>query len=193
MPDSKIINAVDSILTPKDYQHLYRLTADPTPLKENCGTLCGSVCCQPGRDNDLGIYLFPGEEVMFNRRENWLIWEAQDPAEQLFPASWPDPVYFVRCTRPCPREARPLACRFFPLAPHLQQDGSLLIIYETLELPYSCPLITSDLPLQRDFIETITKAWRIMLKDSRIRDFVEEESRYRLAQRMPLQIIETGP
>ncbi len=180
------------ILTPKGYQYIYRLTAEPTPLQDDCGTLCGSVCCQPGRDNDLGVYLFPGEEVMFSRRENWLIWEAQDPTEQLFPASWPTPVYFVRCTSLCPREARPLACRFFPLAPHLQRDGSLLFIYETLDLPYYCPLITSNLPLLDKFIKTVAAAWQVMLKDPRIRDFVEEESRYREALETPLRVIEMG-
>lgn len=130
---------------------------------------------------------------MFTRRESWLIWEAQDPAEQLFPASWPNPVYFVRCTRSCPREKRPLACRFFPLAPHLQQNGDLLIIYETLDLPYSCPLITQNLPLQKTFIQTVATAWQVMLKDSRIRDFVEEESRYHEARGIPLRVLKTEP
>ncbi len=188
--NAKTRNTPGTILTPKDYQYLYYLTVEPTPLQEDCGALCGRVCCQPGRDNDLGIYLFPGEEVMFNRRESWLIWEAQDPVEQLFPASWPTPVYFVRCTGSCPRKARPLACRFFPLTPHLQRDGNLWLIYETLDTPYGCPLITDNLPLQNTFIKTVAAAWLIMLKDTRIRDFVEEESRYREVQALPLHIIE---
>ncbi len=178
------------LLTAKDYQYIYSFTSEPTPLQYDCGTLCGRACCQPGRNNDLGVYLFPGEEVMFNRKENWLIWEAQNPAEQLFPASWPTPVYFIRCTDLCPREARPLACRFFPLAPHLQQDNRLLFIYETLDLPYRCPLINEDLPLQNKFIRTVAAAWQVMLQDSRIRNFVEEESRYRETQAMPLRVID---
>lgn len=189
MSNPKNSKTSNALLTPEDYHYLYRITAEPTPLRKNCGTLCGSVCCQPGPHNELGIYLFPGEEVMFTRRENWLIWEAQDPAEQLFPTSWPNPVYFVRCMGPCPREARPLACRFFPLTPHLQPDGRLLLIYETLELPYQCPLIVTGQPLQKKFIQTVNTAWLLMLKDQRIRDFVEEESRDREARGIPLQVL----
>jgi hypothetical protein len=177
------------MLTPKDYQYLYRITAGPTPLPGDCGTLCGSVCCRPGKHDELGIYLFPGEQAMFTRRENWLQWEEHDPAEHFFPASWPKPVYFVRCTRPCPREARPLACRFFPLAPHLQRDGTMLLIYETMDLPYSCPLITQNKPLQKEFVAAVNAAWQIMLRDRRIRDLVEEDSRYREEQNLPLRIV----
>lgn len=175
-------------LTKADYQHLYRITSLVTPLDRDCGTLCGRACCKPGQRDELGIYLFPGEECMFTRQENWLLWEEQDPREYEFPASWPHPVYFIRCTGPCPRRVRPLACRFFPLAPHLQQDGSLLLIYETLQLPYSCPLIHQTLPLQRDFITTTGAAWDILLRDHRIRDLVEEDSRDREQQGFPLRL-----
>jgi hypothetical protein len=178
------------MLTLDDYQKLYSLTAGVTPLPEDCGMLCGSICCRPGRHNELGIYLFPGEEDMFTRRESWLEWEEQDPVEQCFPASWPAPVYFVRCTAPCPRESRPLACRFFPLAPHLQRDGTLLLIYETLDLPYTCPLIAGGVPLQEKFIHATRLAWQIMLGDGRIRDLVKEDSRYREEKKLPLRVVE---
>lgn len=177
------------MLTLDDYQKLYEMTAEPTPLHKDCGTLCSSVCCQPGRNNELGIYLFPGEEAMYTRKEEWLEWEAQDPIEQFFPTSWPTPVYFIRCTSPCPRDARPLACRFFPLTPHLQRDGNLLLIYETLELPYECPLITGDTPLQEKFIRTTRLAWEMLLRDHRIYDLVEEDSRYREEKKLPLRVI----
>ena len=190
MSNTETRHTPGTILSRKDYQYLYHLTAASTPLQEDCGALCGRACCQPGKNNDLGIYLFPGEEILFNQKESWLIWETQDPIEQLFPTSWPTPVYFVRCTSSCPRDSRPLACRFYPLAPHLQRDGSLHLIYETLDTPYVCPLITKDLPLQNKFIQTVTTAWQVMLQDPRIRDFVEEESRYREVQAMPLRVID---
>ena len=177
------------MLSAPDYQYLYQITAKFTPLAEDCGILCGKTCCSPGKNNELGMYLFPGEEVMYTRRENWLLWEEQDPTEQLFPASWPNPVYFVRCTGPCPREKRPLACRFFPLTPHLQLNGELLMIYETLDLPYKCPLITQSRPLQQNFISMVTEAWRIMLKDPQIYELVLEDSRYREENNFPVQIV----
>jgi len=177
------------MLTTEDYRLVYRMTDKVTPLSEDCGKLCNKICCRPGSKNELGIYLYPGEETMFTRRENWLKWEEQNPEEQFFPSSWPNPVYFVRCTNPCPREARPLACRFFPLTPHLQMDGSLHLIYETLELPYICPLILETRPLEKQFISTAYTAWQILLQDRRIYELVEDDSRYREDNNFPIQAV----
>ncbi len=165
-----------------DYQKIYNLTAYVTPLKEDCGHLCGSICCRPDRENTLGMYLFPGEEKMFTGREDWLQWEQRDPREDDFPPSWVDPVYFVSCTKPCPREKRPLSCRLFPLAPHLLSDGRLILIYETLELPYSCPLISKNITLEQDFIDVVAQCWQELLKDRRIRDLVIMDSAVRERQ-----------
>lgn len=169
-----------------DYQKLYKLTADVTPLEEDCGELCGKICCRPDQENTLGMYLFPGEEKMFTGNEDWLHWERRDPRRDDFPPSWVDPVYFVRCTKACPREMRPLSCRFFPLTPHVLKDKRLILIKETLELPYTCPLIIQDIPLSPDFIEVVAQSWQELLKDFRIRDLVEMDSAEReLAGKLP--------
>ena len=181
------------MLTAQDYQYLYKLTDFPTPLRSNCGLLCEQVCCAPGINNDLGVYLFPGEEIMFTRQEDWLIWENQDPEEQQFPDSWTAPVHFLRCIASCSRHQRPLACRFFPLAPYLQQDNHLLLIYETMALPYRCPLIYDDIPLWDSFVRSTQEAWRIMLSDHRIKDYVVEESRYLENQGLPIRLATTSP
>ncbi|MBM7855655.1 hypothetical protein JOC37_002060 [Desulfohalotomaculum tongense] len=162
-----------------DYKKLYNLTGDVTPLQGDCGNLCRSICCQPDKENTLGMYLFPGEEVMFTGKEDWLRWERRHPVEDEFPPSWSYPVYFVRCTKPCPREKRPLSCRLFPLAPHLLGDDTLLLIYETLPLPYSCPLITEKIPLRKDFIKAVAQCWQELLKDQRIYDLVKMDSKER--------------
>ncbi|MEG6616355.1 hypothetical protein V6C27_07935 [Peptococcaceae bacterium 1198_IL3148] len=162
-----------------DYQKLYQLTADVTPLSGDCGQLCGGICCRSDSDNSLGMYLFPGEEVMFSQREDWLQWEQRDPREDNFPESWQAPVNFVSCTKPCPREKRPLSCRFFPLAPHLLKDNTLLLIHETLALPYTCPLIEDNMALRPDFIEVVAQCWQELLKSPDIRDLVEMDSRER--------------
>ncbi|MCL6639350.1 MAG: hypothetical protein K6T80_06690 [Firmicutes bacterium] len=163
-----------------DYEALYRLTDSATPLEGDCGDLCGGgVCCRESGDRPMGMYLFPGEECMFTGTEDWLRWELRDPAEDGFPASWTKPVHFVRCTKPCPRERRPLACRFFPLTPHLLRDGTLLLIHETLTLPYTCPLIARKVPLRPDFIDAVSRCWRALLKEPRIRHLVTMDSRER--------------
>lgn len=164
------------MLTPKDYVHLYNITKDITPLKTDCGQLCGSICCRTDEKNSLGIYLFPGEECMFNGDEEWIQWEICDRDEQFFPPSWPQKLYFIKCTSFCQREKRPLACRFFPLTPHFNNQNNFCLIYETLDLPYSCPLISKKIPLQEEFIKTVAGCWEIMLKDYRLEDIVREDS-----------------
>lgn len=162
-----------------DYKKLYDLTCLVTPLQDDCGQLCGSVCCREDREDSLGVYLFPGEETLFTGKEDWLRWEKRHPQEDDFPSSWKSPVYFIRCTRACPREQRPLGCRFFPLTPHLLKDHTLLLIHETMALPYTCPLIEKRTPLRKDFIETVALSWQELLKDPRILDLVRMDSRER--------------
>ncbi len=175
------LDSGDTALTtpPVDYKYLYVLTGRATPLDGDCGLLCGSICCRPDRKNSLGVYLFPGEESLFPEKGSWFAREHHDPKEYDFPDNWTGPVHFIKCHSPCPREARPLACRFFPLAPHLLTDGTLLLIHETARLPYKCPLIAGNVPLRGDFIEVTALAWQVLLKDPRILKLVEEDSRER--------------
>ena len=174
-----------------DYHELYRLSEKVTPLQSDCGLLCGKLCCQPGKDVNLGMYLFPGEEVMYTGEEDWLKWEQREPADDYFPASWVKPLYFVSCTKPCPRANRPLSCRFFPLAPHILYNKTLLLIHETMTLSYKCPLILEDEPLNKDFIEMVGQCWRILLTDSRIRDLVVMDSRDREMSAVRPRIVTT--
>ncbi|MTI81904.1 MAG: hypothetical protein FH758_13700 [Firmicutes bacterium] len=162
-----------------DYKKLYQITANITPLESDCGKMCKSICCQPDGEDSIGMYLYPGEEAMFTDKEDWLRWEHRHPEEDEFPPSWQYPVNFIRCTKPCPREKRPLSCRFFPLTPHLMRDNTLLLIHETIDLPYSCPLITHRIPLRNDFIDIVARSWRELLKDHRIFDLVTMDSRER--------------
>lgn len=162
-----------------DYHYLYALTATVTPLDYDCGVLCGSACCLPNRKNSLGVYLFPGEESRVGEDQDWFVREYHDPVEYDFPENWEDPVHFLKCSGACPRDRRPLACRFFPLAPHLLTDGTLLLTHETARLPYKCPLICKNITLRGDFTDTVALSWLELLKDPRIRRLVEEDSRER--------------
>ena len=42
---------------------------DVTPLKMNCGKLCGGACCQPSPDDDgeNGMLLFPFEDEFYKK------------------------------------------------------------------------------------------------------------------------------
>ena len=167
------------MLTEINYKNLYKKTSDVTPLEYDCGKLCNSICCQPDKEGSTGVYLLPGEEKMFTGNEDWLRWEMRNPVEDGFPPNWEYPLFFIKCTKPCPRDRRPLNCRFFPLAPHLLRDNTLILIHETLDLPYLCPLIEKKVTLRNDFIETVAMCWQELLKEPRIRTLVKMDSRDR--------------
>ncbi len=170
---------IHPLLHKPDFAYLFALTEKITPLHQDCGLLCGSICCKPQKNADLGMYLFPGEEVMYNGQEPWLSYEKHDPKQYEFPKNWHDPVYFVQCTPPCPRQSRPLSCRLFPVAPHLLQNDQLILIYETLSLPYCCPLIEQKIALRKDFITTAALVWQELLLDEKIYTLVKEDSQER--------------
>ncbi len=164
------------------YQAIYRLLDRVSPLKGDCGKLCGAVCCTcTDEDLELGIYLLPGEEKLFTRKEDWLEWSAEQAEDFDFPDSWKGKIYFVKCKTPpfCHRSMRPLQCRFFPLEPHLTQDGILQLILSAVPLPYSCPIITEKLPLTEEFIQATYTVWSHLLRDPLIYDLVEMDSRER--------------
>lgn len=85
------------------------LLTEVTPLKADCGRLCGAACCLPGEDGEaVGMLLFPGEAALYESA-SWA---------QLLPAHYrlgDEPGQLLVCGGHCPRAERPLACRVFPL------------------------------------------------------------------------------
>ena len=107
-----------STIKKRTWKAIYRLLDRVSPIDYDCGKLCGAACCTcadtNGDDMEMGIYLYPGEHKIHNKKDNWLDWTVEDAAEFEFPDSWNGPVYFVRCKTPpvCPREKRPLQWSF---------------------------------------------------------------------------------
>ncbi|TEB13104.1 hypothetical protein [Pelotomaculum propionicicum] len=124
------------------------------------------------------MYLLPGEEVMFNRNEEWLTWQEHATEEYEFCPSWSGVVYFVSCRGVCPREKRPFACRTFPVLPYLSPGGALELRLDEAAVPV-CPLVKAgDISLlDRRFLARVRLAWEELIKDPLIRDHVEWESR----------------
>lgn len=175
-----------STIRKSTFKAIYRLLNRVSPLPADCGQLCTAACCNCGGDGsseesldfDMGIYLLPGEEKLFTGRENWLKWSVEDAEDFEFPDSWRGKVYFIRCKTPphCPRERRPLQCRFYPLAPYLSEEGEFSLILSPAELPYRCPLITERIPLQESFIKATYTVWKRLIRDPLIFDLVKMDS-----------------
>lgn len=139
----------------------------------------------------MGLYLLPGEEKMFTRKENWLAWGWTSADEYEFPESWHGKVFFLQCKAAgfCPRENRPLQCRTFPLAPHLTEDGTLCMIWHSGELPYTCPLIEERQILNERFIRATYTVWSHLIREPLIYDLVEMDSQYRIEDGEPVHIL----
>lgn len=87
-----------------------------TPLRRDCGQVCGAACCRSDEDGQGGMLLFPGEEALY------------DPLPTGFAISRDDAVLpgmrLLTCAGACDRAQRPLSCRMFPLTPVLtERDG----------------------------------------------------------------------
>ena len=168
---------IKSTITKRKYRAIYRLLNMVSPLDEDCGKLCGACCCTSVKEgSEMGIYLLP--DKVQNREDPWLTWTVEDPEDYEFPTSWKGKMFFVNCNGPekCKRESRPLQCRTFPLAPHITSDGELLMLYNDVDLPYRCPLIDEEIPLNDDFVKATTTVWKHLLKDPLIYDLVKQDS-----------------
>ena len=173
---------IKSTIKESTYRAIYRLLDRVSPVDYDCGTLCGAACCTVDRSGaDMGIYLLPGEDKIHSKKDDWLEWVSERAEDYDFPESWKGVVHFIKCKTPptCPREKRPLQCRTFPLIPHIDEDGELLLVYNDLDLPYRCPLIEEEIPLEDRFVRATYTVWKRLIQDPLIRDLVLEDSRAR--------------
>jgi hypothetical protein len=160
-----------------DWVRVYKLLKEVTPLPVDCGRLCGSICCAEW-EKGVGMYLLPGEEVMFDRTEDWLDWQEHATEEYEFCPGWQGSIYFVVCRGVCPRDRRPFACRTFPVSPYLTPGGLLELRLEAVAVKV-CPLVQAgDINLlDRRFLARAMLAWEELIREPLIREHVEWESR----------------
>ena len=158
------------ILKPRVYKKIYRMLDEVSPVSFDCGEICGEACCHMA-DNDYGIFLLPGEERIQNP-DHWLSFEWVDATECVYPAFEDGKLAFVRCAGPsnCDRKNRPIQCRTFPYLPVIKNDGSLVLSFNEMELDYCCPLAEQRVRPNKNFIKRTLEAWRILIRDTRIRD-----------------------
>lgn len=189
-----------STLTKEVYRELYEKLDAVYPVPYDCGTLCGKACCgvsdydRPVRDDEMGLYLYPGEEELQKEDPDWLYWSEETVDETditeteefaaLFPPSFLGrSLSFVKCRAPlhCHRAHRPLQCRLFPTQAHLLYAGKrrrekLILIYNDMDLPYRCPLIEEEVKLNEDWLRTVYEVWEALLEDPLVHDMVALDS-----------------
>lgn len=154
------------------YKKAYDILSAITPLHWDCGRLCNRACCDSA-DKDAGMYLYPGEEVMYSDTPDWLRIQ-----QSAFTYGNSKPVLIAICSGKCDRLLRPLSCRVFPLTPYVGQDGALVVKTDPRAVPI-CPLAAADSNrrLNREFINAVEDVFKLLAADEEIKSYIYDLSR----------------
>lgn len=156
------------------YLEAYRLLDSVTPLGIlDCGQLCGKSCCTDHGREDAGMYLFPGEEVMYTSSTDWLRIE---PSAFVY-GSDNRQALIAMCPGRCVRSLRPLSCRIFPLVPYWKEQRPVQLLIDP-RAKSMCPL-ARVYPLEAfnlKFVETVGYVMRVLARFASIKAFLKEQS-----------------
>ncbi len=152
-----------------------RLLRDATPLKSNCGKLCGGACCQSDETGENGMLLFPGEERLYREpRQDFPFGLVRD--HSLFSGG-----FRLVCQGSCPREHRPLACRLFPLRVRAEgAPGPLRAVAEIDPRAWAvCPLPEEGglRAMDPGFVKAVEAAGEVLLQNPRLKKALLKEQR----------------
>ena len=141
----------------KLYREANRIIGNKTPLKKDCGQVCGGACCKG--DSETGMLLFPFEESVLTVKEK-------------------DGVRLAVCSGHCNREERPLSCRIFPLFPYVTPEGKIKVIPDIRGVNI-CPLVSNfaDVKFDKGFLWRVKKVGRLLRTDEECNRFLTETSR----------------
>ena len=149
--------AMEALLTAR------KLTMDATPLKADCGLVCGHACCQPDETGRGGMLLFPGEEQLYEGKQGFAV---------VPDASLGISALLLICEGQCDRNDRPLSCRIFPLLPRLR-DGRVRVVRDRRGFEV-CPLLPSGLSaFDPGFIMAVRTAGEVLYAVEAHRRFLD--------------------
>lgn len=149
---------------------------DLTPLKINCGKLCGGACCEPDETGENGMLLFPFEESFY-----------QKPIEGMpFHLASDDSLYkggrrFV-CEGKCVRSERPLACRLFPLRIRVEVDENDETHAKAEIDPRAwcvCPILEQGglRAMSQEFVKAVERAGEHLIQNTYLLEALYNEQR----------------
>ena len=136
----------------------YGKLCDTTPLKYDCGKLCGAVCCKSGAvasEGESGMRLLPGEKEYLTGK-GFRFSDSEDGVILL-------------CGGKCDRRFRPFMCRIFPYYPRLtEENGFTRISLRSDPAAFRfCPLAVKQRHLRSSayFRRNAVHAVRLLLGD----------------------------
>ena len=131
-----------------------------TPLKTDCGRVCGAACCAPDETGKGGMLLYPGEEALYENLPDGFEILPDDSVV-------PDGKLLV-CQGHCDRDLRPLSCMFFPLRPTAK--GDVRIDRRSL---YVCPLAEYGVGgLNPDFVSAAREAAKVLAQSEEQQNYL---------------------
>ena len=131
----------------KMYEKIFDILGELTPLKADCGVLCGGACCKG--DASIGMHLFPFEESSLHVSENK-----------------ENGVRLALCDGSCDRTGRPLSCRIFPFFPTVDDRGKVYIEAD-MRAYRLCPLLShiDEIEFDKRFFKALKKVGKLLAKD----------------------------
>ena len=132
-----------------------------TPLPVDCGLLCGAACCKDRKESgcgeEYGMLLFPGEAGRFHGVGGFRL----EHVDYMAGRAW---MLFCDLGCGCVRRLRPLACRVFPLAPHVGEGGRVVARPDPRARAI-CPLADGG-RLDPRFTRAVGRAFRELAQDA---------------------------
>ena len=123
-----------------------------TPLKRDCGRICGARCCRPLEGENTGMLLFPGEAEAYAGKDGFVVRKTAQGDLLL-------------CSGVCDRNERPLSCRLFPLLPVIGDDGGIRVVTD-LRAKAVCPLARQGKSaMDPAFIDAVREAGEILARN----------------------------
>lgn len=131
-----------------------------TPLDFDCGKLCSRRCC--GGDENTGMIIFPGEEVLLDRDITVKHGEKYDIAV---------------CPGSCSRRNRPLSCMIYPFFPLASTDeNGKTTITVTADIRADCPITDRDIKVRKRFLRAVRRAGAFLLLNEETKKLLLEIS-----------------
>lgn len=127
----------------------YKVLENVTPLKYDCGGLCGCECCKG--DTQTGMILFPGEEELLKESACFKLSKTSDGK------------HFAVCSGNCDRKHRPISCRIFPLFPVLEENK--IYVLDDPRAAGICPLARGEKIIDNKFVNAVYKSGKILSKN----------------------------
>jgi hypothetical protein len=148
----------------------YAVIGRRTPIRADCGKLCGKACCKSDKSDDAdkaGMLLFPGEEYIYKNYEN--VSGFRFRIEEIEYMDVPG-IKLLICEGRCSRNLRPLSCRIFPVAPDIG-DGGTIGIQADIRGRRICPIWDLEY-VDKSFTAKVEKAFALLAENDEMLSFM---------------------